>query len=117
MDPEKASAIRNMPTPNNVPELRRFLGMPNQLGKISSNLAQYTQPLRELLSKNCAWVWGPAQKEAFAKVKDKLTKPTILALHDLAAETKISADASTYGLPDHMRVQTYCRKVENPGSQ
>ena len=55
-----------MKPPTVVPELSRFMGMANQLGKFTSNLAQLTQPLRELLSKNVALLWGPAQEEAFS---------------------------------------------------
>ena len=50
-DPDKTSAIANMPTPKNISDLRRFMGMINQLGKFSSNLAELTQPLCELISK------------------------------------------------------------------
>ena len=81
-DPEKTTAIQQMHTPKNVPELSRFLGMINQLGKFSSQLAQLTQPLRELLSKNRTWHWSQVQEKAFAVVKSELTKPTILALYD-----------------------------------
>ena len=44
-DPEKTSAIQRLNSPNNTTELRRFLGMANQMGKFSPNLAQATQPL------------------------------------------------------------------------
>jgi len=72
--------------------------MVNQLGKFTPNLAQLTQPLRELLGKNTTWVWGPSQSEAFSLVKEELSKPTTLALYDPKAPTKVSADASSYGL-------------------
>ena len=36
-DPEKTSAIDKVPRPNNVLELRQFMGMLNQLGKFSIN--------------------------------------------------------------------------------
>ena len=36
-DPEKISAIVNMKTTSNITELRRLLGMANQLGKLSPN--------------------------------------------------------------------------------
>ena len=72
--------------------------MANQLGKFSPNLASLTQPLRELLSKNQAWLWGASQEQAFLSVKAELSKPTTLTLYYPAAETKISADASSYGL-------------------
>ena len=76
----------------------RFLGKTNQLGKSSQNLAQLTKSLLELLSKNCTWMWGSSQTEAFTKVKEELTQPKVLALYDPMAPMKVSADASSNGL-------------------
>ena len=81
-DPDKTAAISDMPAPMNISELRRFMGMANQLGKFSMNLADITQPLRQLLSKKATWIWGPPQEQALAKVKEELTKPTILAFYN-----------------------------------
>ena len=53
-------------------DLCRFFGMANQLGKFSQNLPLFTKPLRELLSKNCTWMWGSRQTEAFTKVREAL---------------------------------------------
>lgn len=97
-DPDKTTAIRQMQPPTNVSELRRFMGMVNQLGKFTPNLATLTQPLRDLLSKRNAWLWGESQAKAFQQVKDELSKPTTLALYDPMADAKISADASSHGL-------------------
>ena len=72
--------------------------MVNQLGKFTPNLAQLTQPLRELLSKSTAWVWDSAQSRAFDQVKEELSKPTTLALYDPNAPTRVSADTSSHGL-------------------
>ena len=72
--------------------------MVNQLGKFSRNLAELTQPLRDLLSKKNTWIWSEAQDQAFSRVKVELTKPTILAPYCPPAATKIAADASSYGL-------------------
>ena len=66
-----------MKTPTNVSELRRFLGMANQLGKFFPNLAQLSQPLRELLGKKNAWVWNSPHATAFKEVKRELTAPTV----------------------------------------
>lgn len=97
-DPKKTVAILKMDAPSNVTDLRRFMGMANQLGKFSPRLAELSQPLRELLSAKRSWVWGPPQEQAFAEVKAELTRPTVLALYNPQAATKVSADASSYGL-------------------
>ena len=57
-DPRKVQAIHEMKPPSNVTELRRFLGMINQLSKFSPHLANKTQPLRALLSSKNHWSWG-----------------------------------------------------------
>ena len=49
-DPEKTSAIQVMRHPNSISDLRRFMGMVNQMGKHSPHIAEVSQPLRELLS-------------------------------------------------------------------
>ena len=96
--PEKVAALVEMKPPTNVTGLRRFLGMANQLGKFSRQLAELSKPLRDLLSTNNDWIWGPEQDKAFLAVKEELAKPTTLALYDPAASTKVAADASSFGL-------------------
>jgi len=48
-DPAKVKAIQGMPIPKNVSDVCRFLGMVNQFGKLSPNLAE--KPNR---FKNCS---------------------------------------------------------------
>jgi transposase InsO family protein len=97
-DPNKTSAICQMSPPKNVTELRRFMGMVNQLGKFSSNLSELSQPLRKLLCKKVVWQWTCIQEQAFDDVKRELVKPSCLALYNPQNRTKVSADASSYGL-------------------
>ena len=97
-DPNKTAAIDQMEPPKSVTELRRFLGMVNQLGKFSPHIAELSKPLRDLLSAKNAWLWTPAQDEAFTNLKKELTSPNILVLYDPNVETTVSADASSHGL-------------------
>ena len=97
-DPDKIKAMTEMKVPKTVTDLRRFLGVVNHLHKFSPNLATLAQPLQELLCKNRQWKWEASQESAFTAVKQELATPTVLRLYDPNAETKISADASSYGL-------------------
>ena len=81
-DPDKVSAILEMRQPASVPEIRRFLGMVNQLSKFTPNLAEITNPLRNLLSHRNQWFWEEPQRSAFKQVKHVLTKSPVLAAFD-----------------------------------
>ena len=87
-----------MAEPADIHDLQWFLGMVNQSGKYIQNLAELTYPLRELLSKKNAWVWGPPQQHAFSVVKEKLSSAPALTIFCPAVEIILSADASSYGL-------------------
>ena len=97
-DPTKVNAITSMQKPKNVKELRSFLGMVNHLSKFKSHLASETKPLRDLLCKDSQWYWGPEQEKSFINVKNSLVSSPILALYNPNKETKINADASSYGI-------------------
>jgi len=97
-DPAKTAAILQMSPPKNVSEMRRFVGMANQLSKFIPCSADLMKPLTELLSSKRMYSWGSSQREAFARVKEILTNTPLLALYDPSADIKVSADASSFGL-------------------
>ena len=68
------------------------------MGKSLHNLAQTSKPLRDLLSKDTAWIWDSAQKKAFETIKRQLVSTPVLVIYDPQLQTKIIADASSYGI-------------------
>ena len=101
--PEKVRTIREMATPQNVSDIRRFLGMVNQLAKFSQNIADKSKPLRDLLKKQNAWSWGPMQESAFDEIKKEISSDTALAHYNPNKEILISADSSSFGLGGLLR--------------
>ena len=97
-DPEKISAIKDFPAPNTVAELRRFMGMVNYLGKFSARLTDSTPTLRLLMNKTSDWTWGDEARKEFQEVKRIMTSTGVLVPYDLSAKTRLSTDASSYGL-------------------
>ena len=60
VDPKKVEAILQMETPKDQSELRRFLGMVNQLNKFQPQIVELSKPLRDLLSTKNHWSWSEA---------------------------------------------------------
>ena len=68
----KVGAISDAPAPQNVSQLRSFLGLVNYYGKFLQHLSHTLAPLYRLLEKKTRWIWGQLHKEAFRKVKTEL---------------------------------------------
>jgi len=97
-DTKKISAILNMPTPTNVKELQRFLGMVTYLGKFIPNLSKATAPLRKLLEKDIMWNLDKPQMDAINNLKQLVTSSPTLQFYDPNLPIRISCDASQEGL-------------------
>lgn len=77
-DVEKIRAILDMPTPKNVAELQRFLGMVNYLGGFIENLAAKNRNLRGLLKKEVDWHWNEGLEKEFNNLKLEITRTPVL---------------------------------------
>ena len=95
---EKLEAVTTCPTPNDVTQLKSFLGLLTYYGKFLPNLSTLLAPLYDLLQKHCQWSWGEKQESAFRESKAILTSSSWLAHYDPKKELLLSCDASPYGV-------------------
>eukprot|EP00731_Ephydatia_muelleri_P004047 Em0002g223a len=95
---EKTRAISNAPAPQNITQLRSFLGLLIYYGKFLPNLSSVLAPLYTLLQKGSSWKWEKEQKDAFFKAKQMLTSAKVLILFDPKKELLLASDASPYGI-------------------
>ena len=93
----RIEAIKLFPVPKDLRRLRGFIGLCNHLAKFIPDGAQITDPLRELTEKSKAFVWTPAQEEAFVSIKNALAHKLTLHHFDPKLSTFLVTDASRIG--------------------
>ena len=78
IDPTKIKAIREMPPPRNLRELRGLQGRLAYIRRFISNLSGRCQPFTRLLKKDVSFIWDQACQNAFESIKEYLLKPLVL---------------------------------------
>ena len=94
----KIDAVANAPTPENVKQLRAFMGLVNYYGRFVPSLATRAQPLYILLRQNVTWKWDQGCEEAFRDLKKQLVSSTVLVHYDPKLPLKMEGDASAFGV-------------------
>ncbi|UYV74135.1 hypothetical protein LAZ67_11002219, partial [Cordylochernes scorpioides] len=97
-DPEKVKALKEMPHPESITELKSFLGFATYLCKFMPNISMISEPLRKLTMKNSTWSWSKNHQAAFEQIKDLASKAPILRYFDADKPIAIQCDASKHGL-------------------
>ena len=92
----KIKAIVEAPAPQNVSQLKAFLGMLNYYAKFLPNISSRLAPLYKLLQKAVVWSWGAKQQRAFKEAKNALTLAEVLVHYDPTKQLRLSCDASPY---------------------
>lgn len=96
--PSKVKAIIEAPYPQNVSQLRSFLGLLTYYAKFMPNLASKLRPLHELLNKSKQWKWTEKCEKAFKDVKCTLTQSEVLTHFNPSLPVQLACDASPYGV-------------------
>ena len=93
-DPEKVRAIRSMPPPTNVREVRSLMGMMSYYRRFMPNFSRIAQPLVELTKKYARFNWTKECQVAFEFLKESLTAVPLLAYPDTRLPYVLYTDAS-----------------------
>ena len=94
MDPVKTKAVTTWPTPQNLKDVRGFIGFANFYRRFIKDFSKICRPLHDLTKKDTPFVWGQKQQEAFDALKTAFTSDPILAVWDAERPTRIEVDAS-----------------------
>ncbi|KAI5316794.1 hypothetical protein L3X38_036501 [Prunus dulcis] len=78
IDPSKIKAIREMPPPRNLKELRGLQGRLAYIRRFISNLSGRCQPFSRLMRKDVLFVWDQACQNALESIKQYLLNPPVL---------------------------------------
>ena len=90
---EKVEAIKQAPRPENLTQLRAFLGKINYQGKFIRKLSFILQPLNQLLQGIREVKRSPRCEEAFKKAKGSLSSSNVLVHYDPSLPVILESDA------------------------
>ena len=93
-DPEKVAAIRTLPAPCTVKEVRSFIGMCSYYRRFVPNFSKIAEPLVTLTKKYARFKWDNECQKAFDFLKESLTVVPMLSFPDPRKEYTLYTDAS-----------------------
>lgn len=94
-NPDRISAVLNIPYPKNVKQLRSALGFFNFFRKLIPNYALITLNLYNLLKKDVKFIFSKVHEDEFDNVKKILTSKPILSIPNFNQPFIITTDASS----------------------
>lgn len=100
MSDDKIQALRNLPAPRGLADLRSFLGMVNFYDKFIPHYSDIVAPLTDLTKKDRPWSWEATHESAFARLLSAIRNDVFLAAFDPDKPITMETDASdvAYGI-------------------
>jgi hypothetical protein len=94
----KVAAVEKFPIPQNIHQVRQFLGLTGYFRKFVQGYANKAKPLSLLLHKDSEWRWGAEQEASFNFLKESLIRKPILTIFNPKLPIKLYTDASRLGI-------------------
>jgi hypothetical protein len=73
VDPSKVKDILSWKTPQNVSDIRSFLGLAGYYRRFIEGFSKISKPMTELLAKGRTFEWTPRREASFQELKKRLT--------------------------------------------
>ena len=93
-DPDKISAVKDWPTPQNLRQCRAFVGLCQYYRRFVPNFSGIAAPLHALTKKGARFLWTDDCQSAFDQLKQILTSADVLALPKEEGTFVLDCDAS-----------------------
>ena len=93
-DPAKEEAIKSLPTPTCVREVRSFIGMCSYYRRFIPNFSEIAEPIIALTRKYARFTWSDQCQNGFDYLKQSLTVVPLLAYPDPNKPYTLYTDAS-----------------------
>jgi hypothetical protein len=94
VDPSKVKDMLSWNTPQNVSDIRSFLGLARYYRRFIEGLSKISKPMMELLAKGNTFEWTPWHETSFQELKKRLTMAPVLTMPDMEKPFSIYCDAS-----------------------
>jgi hypothetical protein len=114
IDPSKVKDVLSWKTPQNVSDIRSFLGLARYYRRFIEGFSKISKPMMELLAKGNTFEWMPRSETSFQELKKRLTTAPVLTMSDMEKPFSIYCDASNQGfgcvLMQHNHVVAYASR-------
>jgi hypothetical protein len=98
IDPSKVKYVLSWNTPQNVSDIRSFLGLVGYYRRFIEGFSKISKPMIELLAKGNTFQWTPRSETSFQELKKRLTMAPVLTIPDMERPFSIYCNASGQGL-------------------
>jgi hypothetical protein len=83
VDPSKVKDVLSWNTPQNVSNIRSFLGLARYYRRFIKGFSKISKPMIELLEKGKTFEWTPRHEASFQELKKRLTTTPVLTMPDM----------------------------------